>query len=130
MTTLGETSLAKWQSETGKPYGVFGITYSSTNPKTLELLNRAKFVYFRDSVSLDVAKSKGCTCPVMEFGPDGAFGTDLKNDEKADAFLKAHGLEHGKFLCCIPRLRYTPYSAIRFRKSVIKTDINCFLSLR
>ena len=39
----------------------------------------------------------------MEFGPDGAFAVDLRNDAAADAFLKANGLEEGKFLCCIPR---------------------------
>ena len=27
----------------------------------------------------------------------------------AAAFLRANGLEDGKFLCCIPRLRKTPY---------------------
>lgn len=121
---VGEKELAKWANETGKPYGVFGITLpaqssASTTPtsasamsKTVELLSGAKFVYFRDSVSLELAKKKGCAAPVMEFGPDGAFATDLRDDDKADAFLQAHGLEPGKFLCCIPRLRYTPYWTI------------------
>jgi hypothetical protein len=45
----------------------------------------------------------------MEFGPDAAFAVDLRDDAAADAFLAANGLEPGKFLCCIPRLRYTPY---------------------
>ena len=31
------------------------------------------------------------------------------------AFLQANGLEPGKFLCCIPRLRYTPYWLIHQR---------------
>ncbi len=48
----------------------------------------------------------------MEFGPDGAFACDLRDDETASAFLDAHGLEPGQFLCCIPRLRYTPYWTI------------------
>ena len=121
---VGEKELARWAKETGKPYGVFGITFSttgsaSTKPtpdgaisETAQLLSGAKFVYFRDSVSLELAKKKGCTSPVMEFGPDGAFATDLRDDAKADAFLKANGLEEGKFLCCIPRLRYTPYWTI------------------
>jgi hypothetical protein len=56
----------------------------------------------------------------MEFGPDGAFACDLKDDEKATAFLEANGLEEGKFLCCIPRLRYTPYWLI---KNLPKDDI-------
>jgi len=69
-------------------------------------------VIFRDTRSMAFAKSKGCACPVMEFGPDGAFATDLRDDAKAEAFLTANGLETGQFLCCIPRLRYTPYWVI------------------
>jgi polysaccharide pyruvyl transferase WcaK-like protein len=121
--------VVKWSKATGKPYGVYGITFSSqgstsTKPSsdksilsTIDVFNGAKFVYFRDSVSLELAKSKGCTCPLMEYGPDGAFAVDLKDDAKADAFLKANGLEEGKFLCCIPRLRFTPYWTIPEKKA-------------
>jgi hypothetical protein len=49
----------------------------------------------------------------MEFGPDGAFGVDLRNDAAATKFLKAHNLKEGEFLCCIPRLRFTPYWKIK-----------------
>ena len=49
----------------------------------------------------------------MEFGPDGAFACDVRDDAKATAFLQANALEEGKFLCCIPRLRWTPYWEIR-----------------
>lgn len=77
------------------------------------LLSDARFVYFRDSVSLQLAKSSGVTCPEMAMGPDGAFAVDLRDDEKADAFLEANELTPGKFLCCIPRLRYTPYWKIK-----------------
>ncbi|MBI3881337.1 MAG: polysaccharide pyruvyl transferase family protein [Verrucomicrobia bacterium] len=121
---VGEKEVARWAKETGKPYGVFGITLpaqssASTKPtpegvlsQTVQVLSGAKFVYFRDSVSLELAKKRGCKSPVMEFGPDGAFAVDLADDAKATAFLKQHGLEEGKFLCCIPRLRYTPYWTI------------------
>ncbi|MEO6785685.1 MAG: polysaccharide pyruvyl transferase family protein, partial [Chthoniobacteraceae bacterium] len=126
---VGEKEVARWAKETGKSYGVFGITLpttssASTKPtpdgvisQTIQVLSGAKFVYFRDSISLELAKKKGCTSPVMAFGPDGAFATDLRNDAKADAFLKAHGLEEGKFLCCIPRLRYTPYWTIPSKRA-------------
>ena len=118
---VAEKDLAKWVKETGKPYGIYGITFSSqgstsTKPtssekisQTVQLLSGAKFAFFRDSVSLELAKAKGCTCPIMEFGPDGAFAVDLANDEPAMAFLKEHGLEEKKFLCCIPRLRFSEY---------------------
>lgn len=118
---VAEKDVVKWAKETGKPYGVYGITLpiqssTSTKPasdssvsKTIEVLSGGKFAFFRDSVSLGVAKERGCTCPIMEFGPDGAFATDLRDDEKAIAFLKEHGLEEGKFLCCIGRLRFSEY---------------------
>jgi hypothetical protein len=127
---VAEKDVVRWSKETGKPYGVFGITFSmtastATQPaadgavaNTIEVLSGARFVFFRDSVSLELARKRGCTCPVMEFGPDGAFATDLRDDARADAFLKANGLEEGKFLCCIPRLRYTPYWTIPSKKAV------------
>ena len=118
---VAEKDVARWRAETGKPYGIYGITFSTqdstaTTPapdsalaRTIELFNAARFVYFRDSVSLALAKKKGCVCPIAEVGQDGAFATDLRDDAKAEAFLKANNLEEGKFLCCIARLRFTPY---------------------
>jgi polysaccharide pyruvyl transferase WcaK-like protein len=109
-----EKDVARWKKETGKPYGVFGISFFDARPAAIELLTGAKFVFFRDSVSLKLAKDKGVACPIMEFGPDSAFGvTDTRNDAAATAFLSAHNLEEGKFLCCIPRYRWTPYWTIK-----------------
>jgi polysaccharide pyruvyl transferase WcaK-like protein len=122
---VAQKDVERWSEATGKPYGVYGITLSKRGStatadvpdaafaKTLEVLGGAKFAFFRDSKSLGLAKASGCRAPVMEFGPDGAFACDLKDDEKALAFLKANGLEEGRFLCCIPRLRYTPYWLIK-----------------
>jgi polysaccharide pyruvyl transferase WcaK-like protein len=127
---VAEKDVVRWAKETRKPYGVYGITLpvtssSSTTPtpddvlaKTVDVLSGAQFVYFRDSVSLQLAKHRGCTSPVMEFGPDGAFGTDLRDDPKAISFLNQHELTEGKFLCCIPRLRYTPYWLLPEKKAV------------
>jgi hypothetical protein len=107
--------VAAFVKHTAKPFGVYGITHGSffTSESDKELLSRAKFVFFRDSVSLGKARAEGVKSPVMEFGPDGAFGCDLRDDARATAFLRANKLEEGKFLCCIPRLRYTPYWKIR-----------------
>lgn len=105
---------------TGKPFGVFGITRGSffgTDDKAI--LDQARFVFFRDSVSLRQAKQDGIVSPVMEFGPDGAFACDLENDQAAAAYLQANGLEDGKFLCCLSRLRYTPYWTIPSKKRAI-----------
>lgn len=122
---VAEKDLARWSSETGKPYGVCGITFSATSStatkpasegaldRTIAVLSGARFVFFRDSVSLEFAKKLGCTSPLLEFGPDGAFATDLRDDARAEAFLREHELEEGRFLCCIARLRYTPYWKIK-----------------
>lgn len=126
---VAEKDVVKWFKTTGKPYGIYGITFSkqastSTKPSadgavgnSIEVLSGAKFAYFRDSASLELAKQKGCTCPIMDYGPDGAFAVDLADDAKAESFLKANGLENGKFLCCIPRLRFTPYWTIPEKKA-------------
>jgi polysaccharide pyruvyl transferase WcaK-like protein len=103
----------RWRDETGKPYGIFGITISSLDETTTSLINQARFAYFRDSVSLKLVRDHGCTCPVMEFGPDGAFAVDLRHDAAAEKFLAENGLVEKQFLCCIPRLRYTPYWLIK-----------------
>lgn len=127
---VAQNDVARWAKETGKPYGVYGITLplqgsTATSPAsdktiaaTVAVLSGAKFAYFRDSKSLEFAKQRGCTSPLLEFGPDGAFATDLRDDAKATAFLKANGLEEGKFLCCIPRLRYTPYWTIHKERAM------------
>lgn len=114
---VARNHLARWVKETGKPFGIYGITFPGVyaakdvavqaRPLDTELLNKADFVYFRDSPSLKFARENGISCPVMDFGPDGTFAVDLHNDAAAEAFLSEHGLEEGKFMCCIPRYRFT-----------------------
>ena len=110
---VGRRDVEAFSKHTGKPFGVYGITYGGADAGEKELLSAAQFAYFRDSVSLAKAKSDGITCPTMGFTPDGAFAADVRNDAAATAFLQKHALEEGKFLCCIPRLRFTPYWKIR-----------------
>ena len=117
---VAEKDVKTWVHETGKPFGVYGITLPpkkshQTEPvplsvlkETIKVLSKARFVFFRDSKSLTFAKKMGCTCPIMEFGPDGAFACDLTDDSRALSFLHKHDLEPQNFVCCIPRLRYTP----------------------
>lgn len=118
---VAAADVARWSRATGKPYGVGGITVTNPDARTIEILSGARFVFFRDSVSMQAAKEAGCTAPVMAFGPDGAFAVDLRNDAAAEAFLKKNGLEQGEFLCCIPRLRKTPYWRIH-HKPMTETD--------
>jgi len=118
---VAEQDVIRWHGETGKPYGVYGITLSqqpstATTPvsqaaftRTLDVLGAARFVFLRDPVSLELARAQGCRAAVVEFAPDAAFASDLADDARAEAFLADHALDPGGFLCCIPRLRYTPY---------------------
>jgi polysaccharide pyruvyl transferase WcaK-like protein len=115
---------ARWHNETRKPFGVLGISLTSTDPGQIALLSKADFVFFRDGVSLQRAKELGCTAPIMAFGPDTAFGVvSLRNDEAATTFLRAHGLEEGKFMCCIPRYRWTPFWTIHPERPVDATKL-------
>ncbi|GAB3978182.1 polysaccharide pyruvyl transferase family protein [Spirosoma terrae] len=123
---VARKDIERWVNETGKPYGIYGITFpgvygfpeerSKFNPIDIELLTNAKFAYFRDSVSLEFARKNGVKCPIMEFCPDGAFAVDLRDDAAADAFLKEHGLEPGKFLCAIPQYRFSPWWELPSKK--------------
>ena len=111
---VGQKSIIEWTERTGKPYGIGGVTWSGDQGgEGVRVISGAKFAFFRDSVSLQVAREKGATCPIMEFGPDATFACDLIAEEPAVAWLKSVGLEEGKFMCCIPRLRYSPYWEIK-----------------
>ena len=62
--------------------------------------------------------------PILEFGPDAQLGMHLRDDEKGFAYLKANRLEAGKFICVIPRLRYTPYYRVSKVPRVAKPTIS------
>ncbi|TLD68738.1 polysaccharide pyruvyl transferase family protein [Phragmitibacter flavus] len=118
--------VAIWKNEVKKPYGIFGITMAPAGDPglkimsnnglddyTKDLLDTASFVFLRDPKSLQVVKDANVKSPIIEFGPDGAFATDLRNDETALSYLQANKLEEGKFLCVIPNLRNAPYWRIK-----------------
>lgn len=133
---------AAWKNITGKPYGILGITFDPVSrigpgllseggtlpelraameklprgriePATRALLEGAAFLFLRDTISRDYLRREGIKTPVLEFGPDTVFGFDLRDEAKADAFLRTSGLEAGRFVCVIPRLRYTPYHRMK-----------------
>ena len=113
---VAEKDVAAWASHVKKPFGVYGITYSGGGAKQRELLSQARFLFFRDTASLAKAKQDGIASARMAFAPDGAFAVDLRDDASAERFLSEHGLETGRFVCCIGRLRYTPYWRIHGRE--------------
>jgi hypothetical protein len=114
---VGHEDVITYTKHTGKSYGVFGITYGGYKESSWAdmkmILSQAKFIYFRDSLSLERALIDGITSPLMTFGPDGAFAFPLKDEARAQAFLARHDLIEGQFLCCIVRYRFTPFWQVK-----------------
>ncbi|MFM9092575.1 MAG: polysaccharide pyruvyl transferase family protein, partial [Verrucomicrobiota bacterium] len=77
------------------------------------IIDQSAFFFCRDTISRDYLRAQGVKTPVLEFGPDAQLGMHLRDDAKGLPWLRTHGLEAGKFICVIPRLRYTPYYRIR-----------------
>lgn len=88
----------------GKPWGLQGQSYFPdmiNGPGGAErkaLLDTAAFIYCRDSKTLKMLRDAGVKTPVLEFAPDGCFGVDVRDEAKALARLKKHGLEDKKFI--------------------------------
>jgi polysaccharide pyruvyl transferase WcaK-like protein len=106
---VGAREAKAWQA-TGKPYGFGGVTLSDAELRDhRDLLTGARFVFCRDTLSLDALRAARISGPVQEFGPDATFALDLRDDARADSFLREQGLQPGRFACFVPRLRWTPY---------------------
>lgn len=110
---VAQKDVAAFVKHFRKPFGVYGITYAGGNQQAVELMSQARFVYFRDSVSLQQARDEKVSAPIVGFAPDGGFACDLRNDDAAKAWLQAKDLQPGKFACCLARARYTPYWLVR-----------------
>jgi len=140
-----------FQKATGKPVGVFGVsndpisgvganrdpeggTLESIRERAMKLppthlsadlryiMDRAAFFFCRDTITRDYLKAQGVKSPIVEFGPDAQLGMHLRDDAKGLAYLKSAGLEEGKFICVIPRLRYTPYYRIKTGTKRVAAD--------
>jgi hypothetical protein len=79
------------------------------DPDLRYIIDRAAFFFCRDSISRDYLRAQRVKTPILEFGPDAQLGMTLRDDAKGFAWLEEHQLEYGKFICVVPRLRYTPY---------------------
>jgi polysaccharide pyruvyl transferase WcaK-like protein len=110
---VGESNIEAWVKATGKPFGILGVTIQSVSDSLKELLQKASFIYTRETKSIEVLKREGIANANIAFAPDATFFMHIRDDEKAGAFMQEHGLEPKKFICAIPRLRYTPYHLMR-----------------
>jgi polysaccharide pyruvyl transferase WcaK-like protein len=85
----------------GKRYGLFGQSYFPSMvegegaAERLALLNAAACIYTRETKTLAILKGAGVKA---EFGPDGCFGIDVRDDERGFATMKKLGLEDRKFI--------------------------------
>jgi len=104
--------LEVWRASTGKPYGIYGVTFGPPSSSRKAVLARASFVYCRDSVSVENLRKARITGPSVGFGPDSVFGFQLRDEERARDYLRRTGLVEKKFLCVIPRHRVSPYHTI------------------
>jgi hypothetical protein len=142
---------------TGKPVGVFGVTLDAVSgfgegrlpeggtlealrakAKALpvghlkgelrEVIDGAAFFFCRDTLTRDYLQAQGVQAKVVEFGPDAQIGMHLRDDAKAEAWMRATGLWGKDFIAVVPRLRYTPYYQIdgraRVESDVVKDAIN------
>ncbi len=106
---VSQQELAAWWNATRKPFGVYGVSLDEVGSELASLLNHAAFFFCRDTESLKYLKTLRIECPVQAFAPDSTFGIRVYDDHKAEAYLDSVGLQRGKFICVIPRLRFTPY---------------------
>ena len=120
---VAEKQIRAFVQATNKPFGVYGITLGTISDDTATFLNQASFVYLRDSVSTSLTQKHVTKCPLVAFGPDAAFACDLRDDNRAEAYLASKGLSDGRFVCVNSRFRYTPYFLIR-NKPMSDTDRN------
>lgn len=112
-SVVGQTNLEAWRKATKKPFGIFGVTIQSVSTSLKELLQRASFIYTRETKSIEVLRAAGIFGKHISFVPDATFYMDIRDDNRAQEFLQLNGLENKKFICAIPRLRYTPYHTFR-----------------
>jgi len=106
---VGGDNLASWIKHTSKPFGVFGTTLQSPSEYQVGILKKASFIFTRETLSIDHLKKAGISGNHIAFAPDATFFLNIQDKDKANIFLKENRLEDKKFICAIPRLRYTPY---------------------
>ena len=99
-----DTNFMEFCRKIGKPYGLYGQSYfpgmveGTGAAERIAMLNGASFIYCRESKTLDILQKAGVKTPVLEFGPDGCFGIDVRDEERGLATMKKLGLEARKFI--------------------------------
>ncbi len=86
----------------GIPYGINGQSFEAIDwPADLifrPLFRDARFVYCRDPDSLEYLRQRDLLCPRSGYRPDSTFFFQGFDDAWAEAFMRAHGLQEGRFI--------------------------------
>jgi hypothetical protein len=88
----------------GVRYGLFGQSYFKNmvegpgSEERVALLSSAAFIYTRETRTLKILQDGGVKAPVMEFGPDGCFGIDVRDDARGLATMERLGLRERQFI--------------------------------
>ena len=99
-----DTTFMQFCHQAGKPYGLFGQSYfpnmveGAGAESRVAMLNDAAFIYTRETKTLEILKRGGVKPRVLEFGPDGCFGIDVRDDARGLATMQKLGLEDRKFI--------------------------------
>ncbi len=138
MSPAKSASTYKSWIATGRPYGFFGSAFDPISGRNTlpdgatladlkeqidrqpadtfdrkfgsrEVYEKAAFIFCRDSLSLRFLRQQKLQQAQLEFGPEGAFAIAVRDDKRADAWLRRHELKAEDYICVVPRLRYTPY---------------------
>lgn len=106
---VGADNLASWMKHTAKPFGIYGTTLENPSQYHQSILRKAAFIYTRETKSIEHLKKVGIKGEHVQFAPDATFFINIRDDKKAFSFLNDNDLKDKKFICAVPRLRYTPY---------------------
>lgn len=110
-----DLSYMKFCRQHSRRYGLFGQSFFPTMvqgegaAERIELLNASAFIYTRETKTLSILQSAGVKA---EFGPDGCFGIDVRDDERGLATMKKLGLEEKKFITVMIRTNTPKYPGV------------------
>jgi len=99
-----DTTFMEFCRKAGKPYGLFGQSYFQNMvegkgaEERIAMLNGATFIYTRETKTLAILRKAGVKPAVLEFGPDGCLGIDVRDDARGLATMKKLGLVDRKFI--------------------------------
>ncbi len=110
-----DLSYMKFCRQHVRHYGLFGQSFFPTMvqgdgaAERIDLLNAAAFIYTRETKTLSILQGAGVKAA---FGPDGCFGIDVRDDERALATMTKLGLEEKKFITVMIRTNTPKYPGV------------------